>query len=161
MLSEMKVAYDELPGVFVSRLRALGEITADMRAATVAIEGAQFVVGLSLVRFPNGGSWSFFVCPCGRRARILRLFERQLGCCRCLKARGLHARVEHIRTEKRAAYHLPRLLARLNNVAPARIRPRNGQMLDRRANSEARLRRSLIVARQHAISEHNKMLEDR
>ena len=35
--------------------------------------------GLSLVRFPNGGSWSFFVCPCGRRARILRLYEGGLA----------------------------------------------------------------------------------
>jgi hypothetical protein len=156
----MKAAYDELPGVSVSRLRALGAISAEMKTATVAFEGAQFVVGLSLVRFPNGGSWSFFVCPCGQRARILRLFEDGLGCCRCLKARGLHARVEHIRSEKRAAYHLPRLLARLNNVAPARIHPRNGQMLDRRANLEARLRRSLIVSREHAIDEHDKMLED-
>jgi hypothetical protein len=156
----MKAAYDELPGVSVSRLRALGVISADMKTATVAIGDAQFVVGLSLVRFSNGGSWSFFVCACGQRARILRLFEGGLGCSRCLKARGLHARIEHIRTEKRAAYHLPRLLARLNNVAPARIRPRSGQMLDRRANLEARLRRSLIVSREHAIGEHDMMLED-
>jgi hypothetical protein len=33
-------------------------------------------------------------------------------------------------------------------------------MLDRRANLEARLRRSLVVAREHAIGEHDKMLED-
>ena len=61
-------------------------------------------MGLSLVRFPNGGSWSFFVCPCGRRARILRLYEGGLACLRCLAARGLRARVELVsHASKRAA----------------------------------------------------------
>jgi hypothetical protein len=34
------------------------------------------------------------------------------------------------------------------------------RMLDRRANLEAKLRRSLIVARQFAIDEHDKMLDE-
>jgi hypothetical protein len=54
-------------------------------------------------------------------------------CWRCCKARGLRARVELIRTERRAAYHLPRILARLNSTAPARLHPRPGRMLDRRS----------------------------
>jgi hypothetical protein len=74
-------------------------------------------------------------------------------------ARGLRPRVQLIRTEKRAAYHAPRIFARLNATTPARINPRPGRMLDRRANLEAKLRRSLIVARQFAIDEHDKMLE--
>ena len=40
---------------------------------TVKLGEYEFTVGLSLFRWPNGGSWSFFVCPCGRRARIIRL----------------------------------------------------------------------------------------
>ena len=52
----------------------------------------------------------------------------------------------------------PRLLARLNSNTPARLHPRNGQMLDRRANLEARLRRGLIRARQFAIDEHDERL---
>jgi hypothetical protein len=77
----------------------------------------------------------------------------------------LRARVELIRTEKRAAYHAPRLLARLNSDTPARFRPRPGRMLDRRSHLEGRLRRSIIVAKQYALDEHDeqlaKMLKDK
>jgi hypothetical protein len=44
---------------------------------------------------------------------------------------------------------------------PSRINPRRGRVLDRRASLEAKLRRSLIVARQFAIDEHVKMLNDK
>jgi hypothetical protein len=154
----MSAAYDELPGVSVSRLRALGDITEAMKFATVQLGEYEFTVGLSLFRWPNGGSWSFFVCPCGRSARILRLFEGGLACCRCLKARGLRARVELIRTEKRAAYHAPRIISRLNSATPARLHPRPGRMLDKRANLELRLKRSLIVARRAAVEQFEKDL---
>jgi hypothetical protein len=155
----MKTAIDDLPAVSASRLRALGDIMAEMKTATVKFDDMEFVVALSLRRFPNGGTWSFFVCACGRRARILRLFEGGLACSRCLGARGLRPRVQLIRTERRAAYHAPRIFSRLNSTTPARIHPRPGRMLDRRANLEAKLRRSVIVARQFAIDEHDKMLD--
>ncbi len=152
----MKIAIDDLPMVSASRLRALGEITPEMKATTVQFGDVGFVVGLSLFRWPNGGSWSFFLCPCSRRARILRLFEGSLACRRCLGARGFRSRVELIRTEQRAAYHAPRILARLNSSVPARLHPRPGRMLDRRPILEAKLRRSLIVARTAAIEEFEK-----
>jgi hypothetical protein len=154
----MNAAYDELPGVSVSRLRALGDITEEMKVATVKLGEDEFTVGLSLFRWPNGGSWSFFVCPCGRRARIIRLFEGGLACCRCLKARGLHARVELIRTEKRAALLTPNRLERLKSDTPARLNPRRGRMLDRRTNLELALKRSLIVARRAKIAQFDKDL---
>jgi hypothetical protein len=133
------------------RMRALGEITAATEVASVGFGDVAFNVALSLRRFPNGGSWSFFLCPCGRRARILRLFEGGLACRRCLGARGLRPRVQVIATEKRAAYHAPRMLARLNSDTPARLFPRPGRVLDRRANLEFALRRSRIVARKHGV----------
>jgi hypothetical protein len=147
----MNDAYDELPGVSVSKLRALGDITEAMKVATVKLGEYEFTVGLSLFRWPNGGSWSFFVCPCGRRARIIRLFEGGLACSRCLMARGLQARVELVRTERRAAWLTPKRLERLKSDSPARLHPRPGRMLDRRANMEFALRRSLIVARKHGV----------
>jgi hypothetical protein len=67
----MNAAYDELPGVSASRLRTLGGITEGMNVVTVKLGEYEFTVGLSMLLWPNGGSWSFFVCPCGRRARIL------------------------------------------------------------------------------------------
>jgi hypothetical protein len=154
----MNAAYDELPGVSVSRLRALGDITEEMKVATIKLGQYEFAVGLSLFRWPNGGSWSFFVCPCGRRARILRLFEGGLTCCRCLKARGLHARIELIRTERRSALLTPKRLERLKSEAPARLNPRPGRMLDRRTNIELALKRSLIVARRAKIVQFEKDL---
>jgi hypothetical protein len=147
----MRQAIDDLPSVSVSRLRALGDITAETKTTTVKFDDVALVVALSLRRFPNGGSWSFFVCACGRRARILRLLEGRLACCRCCKAHRLHARVELIATAKRAAYLAPKRLARLNSDAPARLHPRPGRMLDRRANLEFALRRSRIVARKHGV----------
>jgi hypothetical protein len=66
--------------------------------------------------------------------------------------------VELITVEKRAAYHAPRILARLNSDAPARLTPRPGRMLDRRANLELRLKRSLIVERRAAIEQFEKDL---
>jgi hypothetical protein len=154
----MKATFDELPSVSAARMRALGEITPAMKTVTIAFGDVEFVVGLSLLRFANGGSWSLFRCRCGRLARILRLFEGGLICSRC--RHGLGYRVELIRTEKRAAYHAPRILARLNSDKPARLHPRPGRMLDRRVNLKARLRRALIVARRFALNEHNKMLRD-
>ena len=154
----MNAAYDELPGVSVSRLRALGDITEQINVATIKLGEYEFTVGLSLFLWPNGGSWSFFVCPCGRRARILRLFEGSLACCRCLKARGLHARVELVRTERRAAWLTPKRLERLRSDAPARLHPRPGRMLDRRVNMELALKRSLIVARRAKIAQFEKDL---
>jgi hypothetical protein len=56
----------------VSRLRALGEVTEEMGTVPVEISGVSREVRLSHMRFPNGGGWSFFLCPsCGRRARVL------------------------------------------------------------------------------------------
>jgi hypothetical protein len=156
----MRQAIDDLPSVSVSRLRALGEITPDMKTATVSVGEDGFTVALALHRWPNGGSWSFFLCPCGRRARTLRLLDGHLRCRRCCNARGLRYRVELIRTENRAAYHAPRILARLNSTTPARIHPRPGRMLDRRVNLEAKLRRSLIVARRFGVEEFEKRLTD-
>jgi hypothetical protein len=69
-------------------------------------------------------------------------------------------RSQSIRTEKRHAVTAPPRLARLNSDRPLRVHARPGRTFDGRANLEIALRRSLIVARQHAIDEHHKMLKD-
>jgi hypothetical protein len=150
----MRQAIDDFPCIGVSRMRAAGAIRPIDEATTVTFPASDvaFVVGLSHLRFPNGGAWSFFLCPCGRRCRTLRLYEGRLACRTCLKARGLRNRIELIATEKRAAYHAPRRLARLTSPSPARLHPRPGRMLDRRANLEFALRRSRIVARKHGVN---------
>jgi hypothetical protein len=76
-----------------------------MKTATVVFGEVAFNVALSLVRFRNGGNWSFFFCGCGRHAKTLRLLDGRLRCRNCCKASGLRYRVELIPTGQRAAYH--------------------------------------------------------
>jgi hypothetical protein len=158
----MKTVIDDLPVVLASRLRALGDITAETKATTVRLGDIEYVVGVALHRFPNGGSWSKFRCSkCGCQCQKLRLFEDRLVCGGCCRAAGLHYRIEMFsHASKRAAYTAPKRIARLNSAVPQGIKRGRDRLFDRRANLEAKLRRSLIVARQFAIDEHNKMLED-
>jgi hypothetical protein len=157
----MRIAIDDFPSLSVSRLRAAGAISPSARIATICFPDSDvsFVVGLSLRRFPNGGNWSFFRCPCGRSCRTLRLYEGSLACHGCLKARGLRNRIEFIPAHNRVAHTAPRLLARLTSPSPAKLYPRPGRKLDRRLRLELALRRSFIVARQYALDEHEKMLK--
>lgn len=95
-------------------------------------------------RFPNGGSWSFFICPqCGRRARVLRLRDERLSCWRCV---GLLYRSQQ--GDKRG--RIERLKAKLHG-GPARLKPRPGRTLDRRWELEMSLRRALIAERRERL----------
>ena len=89
-----EVFQDDLPSISVSRLRASGVITAEMSKAKIGIANVEVEVGLQLVKFANGGSWSFFLCPqCGRRARTLKLLEGCVLCWGCCHRRGVRYRV--------------------------------------------------------------------
>jgi hypothetical protein len=130
----MRTAIDDFPSIGVSRLRAAGHFPPDAPTTTVAFpaphDAIAFVVALSHFRWPNGGMWSFFRCPCGRRCRTLRLYEGGLACHRCLAARGFRPRVQLIATHKRVAHTAPRLLAQLTSPSPAKLHPRPGRKLD-------------------------------
>ena len=88
----------------------------------------------------------------------VRLFEGGLACRWCLSARGMRGRVELIATSPRAARIVPGLIAKLTSSSPARLHPRPGRCLTVALDFEAKVRRSLIVARQYALDEHDKML---
>lgn len=127
---------DDLPAIGVSRLRALGVIAPVLKTITIELGagGDRFLVDLAHTHFPNGGGWSYFICPsCARRARTLRLLEGRLVCRRC---DGLLARCQT--NDKRPA--IARLLERL---AEPKIK--------RRAMLERRLRRTLIVEREKRV----------
>jgi hypothetical protein len=143
----MRTAIDDLPCVSASRLRAAGLIRpSDTTAAVAFPAGDAFTVGLQHIRFPNGGGWSFFLCPCGRRCRTLRL-HGGLACKHCLEAKGLRYRVEDLTKPERAAHVASRLKARF--AAPARLNPRPGRRLDRRGRLAAALWRAEYVAARH------------
>ncbi len=140
----MRLTQDDCLAISVSRLRALGEVTEDMARVRVTIAGVSREVRLWHLRFPNGGGWSFFLCPsCGRGARVLKLFER-IACWRCTRFEG-RPLPYRVRQGDRAG-RIERLRERLYG-GPARLRPRPGRTMDRRARTEQALRRALIAER--------------
>jgi hypothetical protein len=149
----MKTAIDHLPFVSAARMRAAGDIRPEDKMAIVRFGEVSFAVGLSLVRFPNRGSWSFFICACGRRCRTLRLFEGKTACKGCLEAKGLRYWVEDLTKPERAAWVASRLKARLLSEVPARLNPGPGRKLDRRPRLEAALRRAEYLAAWHDFAD--------
>jgi hypothetical protein len=147
----MRIVIDDLPCVSVSRMRAEGLIHPDDAAATVAFPaGPSFLVGLQHRRFPNGGGWSFFLCPCGRRCRTLRLHQGGLACKHCLEAKGLRYRVEDLTKPERAAHVASRLKPRLASASPARLKPHlRWSKLERRGRLAAALRRCEYTVSRH------------
>ena len=57
--------FDEFESVRVSRFRATGVIDPAKRQALIPFPGGerQKLIGTAHVRFPNGGGFSYFVCP--------------------------------------------------------------------------------------------------
>lgn len=110
------------------------------------IAGVEVV--LDLVKFANGGSWSFFRCPfCDRRARTLKLFEGSVLCWRCCHRRGARYRVWMRGLKGRAEQRLPRLRAMLESEESLRLKPHLWGTMERRKRHEAALvRHEFIVA---------------
>jgi hypothetical protein len=159
----MKRTIDELPQVRVSALVAHGYVSRGAVTALVRFgdDCVEYEVGVRMRKFPNGGFWARFMCPrCGGGSQRLRLLDGQPACGKCIRASGLIYRSQSVRTEKRHVVTAPPRVALLNGGKPARVNPRPGRKLDRRTNMEAKLRRSLIVTRQFAIDEHDKMLKE-
>lgn len=130
---------DDLPAVKASALRKLRAITPDMKTVRLELEGSTFDVGLAHTRFWNGGSWSFFICPCGRLAQTLRLLEGRLVCRTC---DGLLARCQM--EQRRGPGPTARLIELLEG--PVRRRGRRRRLL------ELALRRKLIVERERRLA---------
>ncbi len=157
----MRLAIDDLPYLSSSRLRALGEIRADAPAAVVQFpDGEVFTVPLQHVRFPNGGSWSFFVCSCGRRCRTLRLYSGALACKGCLEGRGFRYRVEDMSLSERTAYVASRLAVRLASPSPARLKPHLWGTMERRLRLEASLRQCEFRAAKRGCPGKTKTIPD-
>lgn len=82
-----RLLLESLPvSLSVSRLLAEGKITADMTSVWIDFGAIELKreVRLEHRRFPNGGSWSFFLCPrSDRRVRRLRLNDGRAICSYC------------------------------------------------------------------------------
>jgi hypothetical protein len=149
---------DDLPTTpSISRLRASGFVTAEKRSVVVTFGGGESALArearVTHQLFPNGGSWSFFVCPaCGRPARVLKLHEKPM-CRRCCLGEGIGYRVSSGSPVERDVARLARLLKlrELLDGGPARLYPRPGRRLDRRWSLAVSWRRGMIRQRQDLL----------
>jgi hypothetical protein len=92
-----RVFFDELVGLTASRLRATRAIRLEDRHGIIAFRDKDHdlqrrtCIGVVHTRLPNGGSWSYFVCPrCSGRKKKLWLVAdtpRCLSCCWSLGVR--------------------------------------------------------------------------
>jgi hypothetical protein len=150
----MKLTIDDLPMVKVSTLRAHGYIGPETKTTLIRFDDSvvEYQVGVTAKPLPCGAAWSLLICPrCGGRAQRLRLLDGQPACGKCVRATGLIYRSQAVRTEKRHLVTTPTRLAMLNSDRPLRVHARAGRTIDKRANIEFALRRSLIVARKHGV----------
>jgi hypothetical protein len=159
----MSTRIEDPPLVCVSTLVANGYIGRNAVTALIRFgdDGVEHGVGVRMRCFRNGGFWAMLVCPrCGGGSQRLRLLDNTPACGKCVRASGLRYRVESTAAKDRHLLTAPERIARLNGNKPARVNPRPGRRLDRRAPIEAALKRSLIVARRRGIAEFEKKLID-
>jgi hypothetical protein len=153
--ADHRIFFDELVSLAASRLRAMGAIRLEDRQGIIAFGDKQKLVGLAHTKFPNGGSWSYFLCPkCGQRAKRLWLLNDAPRCGHCLKKLGVRyraaygfGRTERLRERDR---RVDRLQAMLEG-GPMRFKPVppnwGNRRLDRRICLTAALQRARIATR--------------
>ena len=97
--ADSRVFFDELLSLTASRLRATGAIRLEDRHGIVAFGDEDYdnerrkCIGVAHTKFPNGGSWSYFVCPrCGGRKKKLWLVDDAPRCLTCCWSLGVRYR---------------------------------------------------------------------
>jgi len=153
--ADSRIFFDELVSVSVSRLKALGAIRLEDRHGNIAFGDKQKLVGVAHTKFPNGGSWSYFVCPkCGRRAKRLWLIDDAPRCVKCCWSLGVRYRASYgfgrtarLRERDRRVDKLQAML----EGGPMRFKPVppnwGNRRLDRRNRLTWALQRARIVTR--------------
>ena len=153
--ADSRIFFDELVSVAASRLKATGAIRLEDRQALIPFGEQNKLIGVAHTKFPNGGSWSYFVCPkCGRRAKRLWLVDDAPRCRLCLEKLGVRyraaygfGRTERLRERDR---RVDRLQAMLEG-GPMRFKPVppnwGNRRLDRRNRLTGALQRARIATR--------------
>ena len=145
--------FDELLSLDAARLRATGAIRLEDRHGVIAFGDEDHgverrkCIGVAHTKFPNGGSWSYFVCPrCGGRKKKLWLVDdapRCLSCCWSLGVRYRSAygfgRSERLRERDRY----------VDRVQDRRLRGRKRRLT-------MTMRRSMIVCRLAQLAHQQK-----
>ena len=142
-----RVFRDDLPSLSVSRLRALGSITAEMTRATVGLADVEIEVDLSL---KVSERWQLELIPLPvlrRKARTLRLLERGMLCWRCCVSRGVRYRCEPTSVRQRAEHRIAKLRAKLESADLLRLKSHLWGTMERRSRLEAALQRAELIVR--------------
>jgi hypothetical protein len=145
--ADRRVFFDELMSLTASRLKAKGEIRLEDRQAVIRFGQQDRLIAVAHTRFPDGGSWSYFVCPrCGGRKKKLWLVDdapRCLSCCWSLGVRYRSAygfgRAERLRERDRY----------FDRVQDRRLRGRKRRLT-------MTMRRSMIVCRLAQLAHQQK-----
>jgi hypothetical protein len=91
--ADSRIFFDELVSIATSRLKATGVIRLEDRWARVPFAEQTKLVGVAHTKFPNGGLWSYFVCPrCSGRKKKLWLVDDAPRCLRCCWSLGVRYR---------------------------------------------------------------------
>jgi hypothetical protein len=153
--ADSRIFFDELVSVGVSRLRATDAIRLEDRHGIIAFGDKQKLADVAHTKFPNGGSWSYFVCPkCSRRAKKLWLVDDAPRCRLCLEKLGVRyraaygfGRTERLRERDRRVDRLQGML----EGGPMRFKavPPNwgNRRVDRRNRLTVALQRARIATR--------------
>ena len=121
--------FDQFEGVRISRFRAMGIVDPSRPDALIPFpNGKTKLLAVSHTRFPNGGGWSFFVCPkCAKRTAKLYLVDDAPLCWRCCEAINIrHAgkwgfgRAARLQASDR---QLDQLIAKLESTERLTLKP--------------------------------------
>ena len=151
--ADNRIFFDQLVSLAASRLKASGAIRLEDRHGIIAFGDEDHggkrrkSIGVAHTKFPNGGSWSYFICPrCGGRKKKLWLVEdapRCLSCCWSLGVRYRSAygfgRAERLRERDRY----------VDRVQDRRLRGRKRRLT-------MTMRRSMIVCRLAQLAHQQK-----
>ena len=95
--ADNRLFFDQLVSIAASRLKASGAIRLEDRHGFIAFGDEDHggerrkSIGVAHTKFPNGGTWSYFLCSrCGGRKKKLWLVDdapRCLSCCWTLGVR--------------------------------------------------------------------------
>jgi hypothetical protein len=121
--------FDEFEKVRVSRFRAMGVIDPAKHTALIPFPGGKTkLIYTAHTRFPNGGGFSYFVCPkCGKLAVQLWLIDDAPLCTRCCDAMNIKHASEYGfgREARRKAKDraLDAVIAKLETKEPLLFKP--------------------------------------
>jgi hypothetical protein len=97
--ADSRIFFDQLSSLTASRLKATGAIRMEDRQGVIVFADEDHggerrkCIGVAHTRFPNGGSWSYFICPrCGGRKKKLWLVDNAPRCLSCCWSLGVRYR---------------------------------------------------------------------